>query len=67
MNRKHRRKYRKGPGQELTAYSITMDEMGTKGVEFMQKHPRAIVINISAQLRKFYAALDEIKKDKESP
>jgi len=36
-----------------------MDEMGTKGVEFMQKHPRAIVINISAQLRKLYAALDQ--------
>lgn len=59
MNRKQRRKYRKGPGQQLEAYSITMDEMGTKGVALMQKHPRAIVINISAQLRKFYAALEE--------
>ena len=65
MNRKQRRKYSKTLGASFEVHGITMDEMGTKGVEIMQKHPRAIVINISAQLRKFYAALDAVRKEKE--
>lgn len=62
MNRRQRRKHRKGP-EQFAVYGITMDEMGTKGAEIMQKHPRAIVINISAQMRKLYAALDDVQKD----
>ena len=66
MNRKQRRKHRKGPGNvKLAVYSLTMDEMGTKGAEIMREHPRAIMINVSAQLRKLYAALDEIKKEED--
>ena len=63
MNRKQRRKYHKG--RELFPYAITADEMGTKGVEIMRKHPTAIVINLSEVLRRFYAALDEVRKEKE--
>jgi hypothetical protein len=63
MNRKERRKYRKTLGAGFEIHSITMDEMGTKGAEILQKHPRAIMINISAQMRKFYAALDEVIKE----
>lgn len=62
-----RRKYRRsniGRGP-WAVYGVTADELGTKGVEILSKHPRAIVINLSARLRRFYAALEAVMTDEE--